>query len=252
MSPPVSSLFAPDALDGHVVLLTGATGPIGRATARALAAAGGLLLLHYHAHPDLAEALRAELAPAVLDLLPADLAHPDAPADLVAAASAIAPPTALVNAAARFLPDTAPAADLARMDVLNQIVPAVLLELLAEQGTPFSVINLLDARVVPPFSGPPPRSPYSAYLQTKRVLAASTIRDALRYAPRGIRVNGVAPGPVSLPAGTHAPAGPLPLAGTPRPTPADIASAVLFLLASPQITGQILYVDSGQHLALVP
>ena len=235
-------------LSGQTVLVTGAPSPIGAAICRAVAHAGARVVIHYHSPTSrpAAEALAAELhapPPFACDLADTAAIAQDFP---------LLPLDALVNNAALFLPDTAPAADLYRMDVLNYAAPTVLLELLAEQGTPFSVINLLDARVVPPFSGPPPRSPFSAYLQTKRVLAASTIRDARRYAPRGIRVNGVAPGPVSLPAGTHVPAGPLPLAGAPHPTPADIAAAVLFLLASPQITGQILYVDSGQHLALAP
>ena len=42
-------------------------------------------------------------------------------------------------------------------------------------------------------------------------------------------------------------AGDLPLGR--RPTPEDVARAVAFLAESDSITGQILFVDGGQHLA---
>ncbi len=136
MPPPPASLLAPDALSGQVVLLTGATGPVGRATARALAAAGARLLLHYHAHPEVAEALQNELAPSVLALLPADLARPGAPESLLSAASAHAPPSAIVNAAALFLPDSAPADALALMRALNLDAPRALLRAFADPDSP--------------------------------------------------------------------------------------------------------------------
>jgi NAD(P)-dependent dehydrogenase (short-subunit alcohol dehydrogenase family) len=73
---------------------------------------------------------------------------------------------------------------------------------------------------------------------------------ALEFAPRW-RVNAVAPGPVLPPPGLgqdylkdHA--GRLPLER--RPAVADIAGAVLHLLESTAVTGQILFVDGGQHL----
>jgi NAD(P)-dependent dehydrogenase (short-subunit alcohol dehydrogenase family) len=42
------------------------------------------------------------------------------------------------------------------------------------------------------------------------------------------------------------PAGPIPLAR--RCTPDEVAAAVVFLLESDAITGQIVFVDGGQHL----
>jgi NAD(P)-dependent dehydrogenase (short-subunit alcohol dehydrogenase family) len=57
----------------------------------------------------------------------------------------------------------------------------------------------------------------------------------------------VAPGPVRVPEGVREAAGDLPLGW--RPTEEDVARAVAFLCESDAITGQILYVDGGQHLA---
>ena len=61
------------------------------------------------------------------------------------------------------------------------------------------------------------------------------------------RVNAIAPGPVfPPPQKEHSEK-----AGdclTPRPTPREIAAALEFLLTSPSVTGQILYLSSGQQL----
>jgi len=58
-------------------------------------------------------------------------------------------------------------------------------------------------------------------------------------------VNGVAPGPVLVPERTEA-AGTVPLQQ--RPTPEHVAHAVAFLAENTAVTGQIVYVDGGQHL----
>jgi NAD(P)-dependent dehydrogenase (short-subunit alcohol dehydrogenase family) len=74
---------------------------------------------------------------------------------------------------------------------------------------------------------------------------------AQALAPR-IRVNGVAPGP-TLPSRRQteeqfaAQNATLPLAR--GPTPEDIAQAVLYLAEARSVTGAVLAVDGGQHLA---
>lgn len=83
-------------LDGKTVLLTGATGAIGMAIARALAAEGARVLLHYSRNRVAAEALAAEIGRAAA-ALPADLADHQAPTALWQAAEALGPVHALVN-----------------------------------------------------------------------------------------------------------------------------------------------------------
>ena len=58
----------------------------------------------------------------------------------------------------------------------------------------------------------------------------------------------MAPGPVLPPedASLAEPAGPVPLAV--RSLPADVADAVLYLCRAVTVTGQVLFVDGGQHL----
>jgi NAD(P)-dependent dehydrogenase (short-subunit alcohol dehydrogenase family) len=85
------------------------------------------------------------------------------------------------------------------------------------------------------------------YEESKLLLAQATVADALALAPV-LRINAVAPGAVLCPTAVteKEPAGHIPLGR--RPTPADVAAAVRWLLESESITGQTLYVDGGQHL----
>ena len=72
------------------------------------------------------------------------------------------------------------------------------------------------------------------------------------FAPRGVRVNAVAPGPV-FPNASEGEAGferevsTLPLGRAVDPD--DIADAVLYLARARNVTGQMIAVDAGQHLA---
>lgn len=231
-------------LAGRSILVTGGTSPIGAAIVRRLGAAGASVVVHVHRPPP------PGAMPDAAALLRADLAAPSGPEQLFRDALAVAPALdAVVNNAAAFLPDDAPPEELDRMRRLNLDAPLRLLAALASRpGRPAAcvAVHLLDARIAAPAAAPG----HSAYLRTKRDLAAAVARDAARIAPDGIRVVGIAPGPVSLPAGVHVPAGPMPLAGVPRPAPDDVADAVAWALGARQVTGQILYVDAGQHLAL--
>jgi NAD(P)-dependent dehydrogenase (short-subunit alcohol dehydrogenase family) len=133
---------------------------------------------------------------------------------------------------------------------VNARAPMLLTKMLAEhvaaresgaRAPVAGVVNLLDQRIAHPVSGCLP------YLVSKQALAAFTQSAAHELAPR-LTVNGVAPGATLMPVAPEGrePAGAMPL-GT-RCTPEQIAAAVVFLLANPAITGQIVFVDGGQHL----
>ena len=84
---------------------------------------------------------------------------------------------------------------------------------------------------------------------TKGGLAAATRSLAIEYASRGIRVNAVSPGIIQapmLPPDSYDGLGdglpPLGHAGQ----VSDVVDGVLFLEASPYITGEILHIDGGQ------
>jgi pteridine reductase len=91
---------------------------------------------------------------------------------------------------------------------------------------------------------------HAAYHVSKRLLADFTRMTALEFAP-AVRVNAVAPGLVLAPEGEGAGY----FAGRVKDVPlgrhgepGDVARAVVFLLASPFVTGEVLFVDGGQRL----
>ena len=83
-------------LQDQTILVTGATGDIGRAICQSLAAAGARVLIHYGRNRAAAEALLADIGGKGV-ILSADLTDPAAPEELWQAAEAVGPVTALIN-----------------------------------------------------------------------------------------------------------------------------------------------------------
>ncbi len=226
----------------RIALVTGAGVRVGEAIARHLARSGFTVAGHYRTHRPrgLAAALQADLAAA------------DGPARLAAAfRERFDRLDLLVNSAAAFdalpLSATDAAAFDSQMD-LNARAPLLLTRALAPllARARGSVVNVVDVG-----GGLVPWGGFAAYAASKAALARITECLALELAPR-IRVNAVAPGTVLWPAGYPASRRraltsriPLRRAGD----PSDVARAVLFLADSPFVTGAILPIDGGRHLA---
>jgi hypothetical protein len=105
-------------------------------------------------------------------------------------------------------------------------------------------VNLLDAKLASN------DRTHVAYLLSKHMLAVMTRMTALEFAPH-ITVNAVAPGLILPPAGQDETYLEALAAGVPlrrHGTTADVADAVVFLLQSTFITGQVIQVDGGAHL----
>ena len=220
-------------LIGKKALVTGGAQRVGRVLVRALQDAGAEVIVHYRRSQEEAEALSPKT-------LHADLRAPKAGEELIRRA---APVDILINNASVFTRDSLPHSTPPRIQqefAVNLFAPMELIRQFALQGRPGTIINLLDRRITTHDTSCAP------YLLTKKGLAELTRLAALQYAP-SIRVNAIAPGPVLPPSsGSTEPAGTLPLQK--NPTPEELAQAMLFLLQAPSITGQIIYVDSGQHL----
>ncbi|HEY2449888.1 MAG TPA: SDR family NAD(P)-dependent oxidoreductase [Mycobacterium sp.] len=108
-------------------------------------------------------------------------------------------------------------------------------------------------------NGRQPAAAMSAYCAAKAGLSMLTQVAALELAPRGIRVNAVAPGFVHTP--LTEPATQIPgvleeyLENTPlgrAGTPEDIAEAVMFLSKASWLTGEVLDLNGGAHMKRYP
>lgn len=227
------------------VLVTGGARRLGAAIARRLAADGHGVVIHHGRSREEAEALAAELGTAWT--IGADLADAAAVEALPGRAAEVAgrPLDALVNSASEFTFDRPPDAGRALLDRLHAVnlaAPVRLACLVAGAGGR-SVVNLLDQKVANP------NPDFFSYSVAKSALAAATGMLASALAP-GTRVNAVSPG-LTLPSDDQTEAefrraASKNLLG--RPVGADaVADAVAFLLATPGVTGQNLFVDGGQR-----
>jgi NAD(P)-dependent dehydrogenase (short-subunit alcohol dehydrogenase family) len=232
-------------------LVTGAARRIGRALAIAAGEAGYDVVVHHHASPDDAEetagALRGLGRRA--EVRAADLADPEACGRLIAEAPG--PFTLLVNCASRFADDRiatltpdgfdqAIAANLRAPVLLSQAFAVAL-----PDGRDGLIVNITDQRVwrlTPRFF---------SYTLGKAALWTATQTLAQALAPR-IRVNAIGPGPTlasvhQSPGDFAAEAASVPLGH--GADPAQIGAALRYLIDAPSVTGQMIAVDGGQHLA---
>jgi NAD(P)-dependent dehydrogenase (short-subunit alcohol dehydrogenase family) len=228
----------------RTAIVTGGAKRIGAAIARALAADGWHVLIHYNRSQAEAEALAAALGAA--SLVQADLADPEAAAKIVAAADGLPPLGLLVNSASGFVYDSA--ADFtvegwnAHLDV-NLRAPALLSQAFAARAQDGLIVNMLDSKLAAP------NPDFFSYTISKIGLAGLTELTARAFAPR-IRVNAIAPsvtmvsGPQSRDnfAKVHA------MNALGRGVDvADIVRALRFIIDTPVLTGQTITLDGGQR-----
>jgi NAD(P)-dependent dehydrogenase (short-subunit alcohol dehydrogenase family) len=245
-------------------LVTGAGRRLGRAMALYLGARGFDVAVHYATSAAEAESVAAEIralgrrAVALrADLLDEAQVDPLVP---TAAAALGGPLTVLVNNASVFEHDrigTLTRASWDRHIESNLRAPVVLTQALAAQcpgaildeaGEPVAqglVVNMIDQRVLkltPEFM---------SYTIAKMGLWAFTRTAAQALAPH-LRVNAIGPGPTlrgmrqSADHFARQRAATLLRRGA---GPADICAALGYFLDAPAVTGQLLCIDGGQHLA---
>ena len=229
------------------VLITGAAVRIGRTLAEALAAQDCRLVLHCNHSAAEAETLARRLRRqgTKVCVIKRDLAEPQASEDVIRqTVGAFGRLDAVINNAAIFSKEKLAKSSeesIRGMLAINLLAPVLLTRAFAKIIGQGKIINILDRRIAGLEPG------LAAYLLSKKALADFTKIAALELAP-DITVNGVAPGPVLIPtkSGGHDKAGKIPLGK--RPTTDDVAKAVFFLLKNDIITGEIIFVDGGQHL----
>ncbi len=238
----------------RTALVTGGGARIGKAIVRDLAAHGWAVAIHANLSTKSAEAEAARIngdggRAAVIQ---ADLADLDAVRTILRQANdKLGPVTLLVNNAGIFLKDAIGELDAQIWETqfaVNLRAPVFLAEAFAAQlpdDHEGNIVNMIDHRVLKL------RPDMTSYTLAKSALWTATRTLAQALAPQ-IRVNGIGPGPV-LPNPHEGEAGLADEAeGTPLERPVDIADfgrAIRFLVETRSMTGQMLALDSGQHLA---
>jgi NAD(P)-dependent dehydrogenase (short-subunit alcohol dehydrogenase family) len=238
-----------------VAMITGAARRIGHDIALALADDGydlALVIRPNRSDQDGAALKREVEGKGVkVAILSADLSQQADVEKLIPdAAAALGPVSVLINNASVFEADDARTMTYAswseHMDV-NLRAPAFLARALHAQ-LPMgggNIINMIDQRVWRP------NPLFFSYTLSKMALWDMTRVMAQAFAP-GIRVNGIGPGPTLQSVHQTAEDFAREAATTPLghgTTPQEICAAVRFILASPAMTGQMIALDGGQHLA---
>lgn len=240
-------------LRGRTALVTGGAVRVGRAISLALAQAGMRVVVHYNSSSEDAERVGREIEDAGGEaaLLQADLGDLQATRQLAAdAAEAFGGVDVLINNASVF-----PDAPFGEVDEtiwesaisVNLRAPFFLSQILGRQMKQRGngvIINIADLAGIQAWNG------YAAHGVAKAGLVHLTRIAARALAPE-VRVAGIVPGTVLPPEGLSASdidqlaaRAPLRRIGS----PADVTSAVLFLLQSEFITGHLLVVDGGRAI----
>ncbi len=237
-------------LAGRTALVTGAARRLGRELSVAIAEDGADVVLHYNSSRNDAEALRNELRSAGRNAwtVRQKFAGPESANELMRKAIAAAGTVdILVNCAAVYpgiFEKSLENKNIESTMMTNAWIPWILAKRFSENVGAGDIINMLDTRISGHDIGRP------VYYVSKQMLRHITEELALSLAPH-FRVNAIAPGLILPPEGKGPEYFeklkkdvPLEKSGEPR----DVSNAALFLLHSGYITGQIIFVDGGQHL----
>ena len=235
-------------------LITGAVRRIGRALAIQAQAAGYEVAVHSRQPDAEAEAFTASLramggrAAVVGGDLTVDA---DRETLIQRAGAAVGPLTLLVNSASLFEDDRIETLTPAGWDAhmgANLRAPILLAQAFAAQlpaGRVGLIVNILDQRVLRP------TPQFFSYALSKAALWHATRMLAQALAPR-VRVNGIGPGPTLASIHQSAEDFDAEIAGLPLrrgASPEQIAQALAYLIDAHSVTGQMIAVDGGQHLA---
>ncbi len=243
-------------LTGTTAVITGSTGGLGSAITLALADAGCHCLCHYHSNRAPAERIVEKIrqkgpnATAVQ----ADLTRADDIERLFTHAESLGSVRVLINSAAVFTrqPLEEITADKARQIFSTNLIAPILTSQqfarivksqVRQTDVPVAkIINIADVGGIRPWAK------YTLYCASKAGLISVTKSLAKELAP-AICVNAIAPGLVTWPENFTEKAKQrqldrIPMARIAKPR--DITAAVIFLLKSDYITGQVLNVDGGR------
>jgi pteridine reductase len=247
----MSSAKNRQSLAGQVALVTGSAKRLGRAVAQRLAEEGADVIIHYRASTGEAQSAVAEIEKLGRKsyAIAADLTNVAEIKRLFdEAAKQFGRVDILVNSAANFLPSSVVSTTEEIWDAslaTNLKAPFFCAQAAAPllRRTKGTIINFADTGGLLGWPG------YIAHSVSKAGVVMLTKVLAKALGPE-VRVNAIAPGTITMPGDPpewEADFTKLaPLRGT--GTPSDIADAVVFLVHSKFMTGQVLVVDGGRTL----
>ena len=234
--------------------MTGAARRIGAAICRDLASHGFAVAIHANEALDEAEALAADLRQEGANAIAvqANLLNPAETENLISrVVSELGPLGLLVNNASIFREDSADSFDAEAFEqhfAIHVKAPSILsAAFLAQLPGEASglIVNMIDQRVW----ALTPR--FYSYTLSKSALWTATQTLAQAYGPR-VRVNAIGPGPsfksprqTDEDFQTQLSA----LILKQGPAPEEFGQTIRFLFNTPSITGQMVALDGGQHLA---
>jgi len=243
-------------LKGATAVVTGSTGRLGRAIVHALAGTGCNCVCHYHRNRQEADRLVEQVRKLGAKALAvcADLAEPHGAQALFRSITDLDTPRALINSASVF--SAAPLtevtfADAQRIFDINLTASILTCREFANTlGAKYpkadaplgAIINLTDVGGVRPWAG------YVVYCASKAGLIGATKALAKELAPT-VCVNAIAPGIITWPQNFDESQKKrqlsfIPMARTGQP--GELTEAIIFLLTSDYVTGQVLNVDGGR------
>lgn len=233
------------------VFITGGARRVGRALSLVLAREGYNIALHYHHSREEAKSLADEIhnTGKQCNLYQCDLADTPSIKPMIQQVFADFPDcNVLINNASLFKRSPFLETDEAMFDQhfdLNLKAPFFLTQYFADLCKQGQVINMLDSYISKH------KTPYFAYLLSKKALYDFTKMAAVTLGP-SIQVNGISPGIITELPQDNEPSLlerkrlSLPLQCAPKVE--YIISAILQLLNSEYLTGQIINVDGGEYL----
>lgn len=236
-------------------LVTGGAKRIGAAIVADLAEAGFAVAIHANGSIDEARDCAGQIVAGggSAVALQADLTDGKETAGLVErAADALGPLGLIVNNASVFLDDDAADFNAHRFDEHYAVHVKAPLRLAsafvaqAGQETGGLIVSIIDQRVW----ALTPR--FFSYTLSKSTLWTATQTMAQAFAPRGIRVNAIGPGPTLGNDRQKDEDFARQVAGVPLGYGPDLAAfgrTIRYLFDTPSITGQMIALDGGQHLA---
>ena len=232
---------------GKTAVITGGAKRIGREISLALAKEGVNLFIHYSSSEEGAQRTKSECERfgVKVNLIKADFSIPD----IKEVIYAVRESDILINNASSFGKSEIEKLDLNEVEQsirTNFTIPFTLTKELwlskKKKGENGHVINMLDAVSV--------RKNYIPYHIGKEMLKYLVERISVYFAPE-VQVNGIALGPVLPPEGEGKEYLDKLVEKTPlkrRIDVQEVTNAVIFLLKSNSITGQVIYIAGGEQI----